>query len=97
MRPKITPKENLGRDMERGWYGCVPRHGGIVPKVWLKPPRTGKAALACHLAQPDRATSLPRPLVPVFVARLCYVCSIPWDFRAALFRGLTRLLGTPFC
>ena len=30
---KITSKENLSRDGERGGYGRAPRHGGTVLKL----------------------------------------------------------------
>jgi len=69
MRPKITSKENWIRDAERRWHCRAPRHGGTVPKLWQEPPKTGQAALACHLAQ-----SCHRPCLVGFRGPTGYCC-----------------------
>ena len=55
MSTKITPKENLSRDTERGWHDRAPRHGDTMPKLWQKSPKTAQVARVCHLARPNRA------------------------------------------
>ena len=87
MNPKTTLKENLSRYTERGWHGRASRHGGTMPKIWHNRPRPAQAARACHLARPSHAIGWFRPVVPVSIARLCYPCLTPWDFRATLFCG----------
>ena len=82
MRAKITSNENLSRDVEWGWHGRAPRYGGTVPIIWQNGPKPTK--------QHRRATWLTGRLCRFSVARLCYPCLTPRDFRATLgglFRG----------
>ena len=56
-------------------------------KYLAKTSQNRQAALACHLALPDRATWLASRASSIFVSRLAIRVSIRWDFRATLFRG----------
>lgn len=56
-----------------------------VARLWSK--ARWDHAKKTQVAWPGRATWRLRAVVPVFVAWLCYPCSIPWDFRVTLFCG----------